>query len=51
MTRFVSLLEETETLRGLDTFSIAPGYVAEFQQRILDGVETEVVDFPPSART
>ncbi|WP_254544528.1 helix-turn-helix transcriptional regulator [Halomarina pelagica] len=46
MTRFVSLLEETETLRGFDTFSIAPTYAGEFQQRILDGMETEIIDPP-----
>ena len=46
MTRFVSLLGETETLRGFDTFSIAPTYMEEFQQRILDGMETEVIDPP-----
>ncbi|MFC7154505.1 helix-turn-helix transcriptional regulator [Halomarina halobia] len=46
MARFVSLLEETETVRGFDTFSIAPTYVGEFQQRILDGMETEIIDPP-----
>ena len=46
MTRFVSLLGGTETLRGFDTFSIAPTYMEKFQQRILDGMQTEVIDPP-----
>ncbi len=49
MTRFISLLNETETLRGLDTFSIAPGYMEEYQQHILDGMQTEVIDVPEAS--
>lgn len=46
MTRFVSLLQKTESVRGFDTFSIAPTYLEEFQQRILDGMRTEIIDPP-----
>lgn len=49
MTRFVSLFQETETLRGFDTLSIAPTYMEEFHQRILNGMETEVIDPPEVA--
>lgn len=42
--RFVSLVRETATLRGFDTWSIAPTYMAEVQGRIVDGMETELVD-------
>lgn len=42
--RFVSLVRETATLRGFDTWSIAPTYMEEVQGRIVDGMETELVD-------
>lgn len=44
MTRYVSLVHETETLRGFDTWTIAPTYMAEIQDRILAGMETELID-------
>jgi predicted transcriptional regulator len=49
LTRFVSLVQETETLRGINTCRIAPTYMEEFQQRILDGMKTELIDLPQIA--
>ena len=42
--RYIALVRETETLRGLDTWSIAPTYMGEIQREILDGMRTELVD-------
>lgn len=44
--RFVTLVEETETLRGFDIDVIAPLYIDEIQHRILDGMETEDISRP-----
>lgn len=44
MARYVSLLRETTTLRGFDTWAIAPTYLEEIQDRILEGMETELID-------
>lgn len=44
MTRYVSLVRETSTLCGFDTWAIAPTYMGEIQERILDGMETELID-------
>lgn len=44
--RFVSLVQKTETLRGINTARIAPTYLDEFQGRILDGMQTELIDSP-----
>lgn len=41
--RFVSLIEETEALRGFDMDVIVPLYIDEIQQRIVDGMETEAI--------
>lgn len=49
MTRCVSLFQGTETFRGFDTASIAPAYMEEFNHRILNGMETEVIDPPEVA--
>jgi predicted transcriptional regulator len=49
LTRFVSLVQETETLRGINTCRIVPTYMEEFQQRILDGMQTELVHLPQIA--
>jgi predicted transcriptional regulator len=46
LTRFVSLVQVTETLRGINTCRIAPTYMDEFQGRILDGMQTELIDLP-----
>lgn len=42
--RFLELLAESESLRGFDTWSVVPTYMAEFQQAIMDGTETELID-------
>ena len=47
LTRFVSLVQESETLRGINTCRIAPTYMEEIQGRILDGMQTELIDLPP----
>ena len=46
LTRFVSLVQETETLCGINTCRIAPTYMDAFQERILDGMQTELIDLP-----
>lgn len=46
LTRFVSLVQGTETLRGINTCRIAPTYMDEIQERILDGMQTELIDLP-----
>ena len=47
LTRYVSLVQNTETIRGINTCRIAPTYMEEIQGRILDGMETELIDLPP----
>lgn len=42
--RFLDLVRETGTLRGFDTWSIAPTYMEDVQERILAGMRTELVD-------
>lgn len=44
--RFVELVQETGTLRGLDIALVAPLYVDEIQGRIVDGMETVDVERP-----
>lgn len=44
MTRYVSLIRDTTTLRGVNTWAIAPTYMGEIQERILAGMETELID-------
>lgn len=46
LTRFISLVQGTKTLRGINTCGIAPTYMGEFQERILDGMQTELIDLP-----
>jgi predicted transcriptional regulator len=46
LSRFVSLMEETETLRGINTCRISPPYIEEFQRQVLDGMETELIEHP-----
>ncbi|QLG50427.1 helix-turn-helix transcriptional regulator [Natrinema halophilum] len=43
LNRFVDLLEETSSLRGCDTTSVAPTYVDDIHDRILDGMSVEIV--------
>lgn len=42
--RFLELLAASDSLRGFDTWSVVPTYMAEFQQAIVDGTETELID-------
>lgn len=46
LTRFVSLIEETEELQGINVARIAPPYIEEFQRNILEGMETEIIENP-----
>lgn len=46
LTRFITLVQETKTLRGINTCRIAPTYMEEFQGCILDGMQTELIDLP-----
>ena len=48
--RFVELVEETETLRGFDLDAIAPIYIDEIQQRIVNGMQTEDIAHPEVTR-
>ena len=41
--RFVSLVQETDSLRGLDLDVIAPLYIDDIQHRIIDGMKTEAI--------
>ncbi|WP_207590570.1 transcriptional regulator FilR1 domain-containing protein [Halomontanus rarus] len=43
LNRFTTLLEETESLRGFDTTSVAPTYVEDIHAKIADGMSVEVV--------
>ena len=46
LTRFFSLAQDATTLRAINTCSIAPTYLEEFKERILDGMQTELIDRP-----
>lgn len=46
LSRFVSLVEETETLRGINTARIAPPYIEEFQRHVLRGMQTALIEHP-----
>ncbi|MFP8957998.1 helix-turn-helix transcriptional regulator [Natrialbaceae archaeon A-CW3] len=48
--RFVELVGETETLRGFDLDAIAPIYMDEVQQRIVNGMQTEDIARPEVTR-
>ncbi len=48
--RFVALVQETESLRGFDIDVIAPLYMDEVQQRIVDGMETMEISLPAVAK-
>lgn len=43
LNRFIDLLEETSSLRGCDTTSVAPTYVDDIHERILDGMPVDIV--------
>lgn len=44
--RFMSLVENTDTLRGLDPAALNPLHIEDIYRRIVDGMETDAV-FPP----
>lgn len=49
LARFVSLVEETDTLQMLDSYAVAPTYIDEIHGRVLDGLETKVIERPDIA--
>lgn len=48
--RFVTLVQETETLHGFDVDGIAPLYMEEIKDRIVSGMETEDLVLPGAAK-
>lgn len=44
--RFIECLRESDTIRGFDTTSIAPMFVAEIREEILGGMMVDVVYLP-----
>lgn len=44
--RFIECLRESDTIRGFDTTSIAPIFVAEIREEILGGMTVDVVYLP-----
>jgi predicted transcriptional regulator len=44
MLRYVTLVQQTSTLRGFNTWMIAPTYMEEIQEQILEGMETDLID-------
>lgn len=49
LARFISLVRETESLRMADSYAIAPTYIDEIHGRVLDGLETKVIERPDVA--
>ncbi|MFC5279041.1 helix-turn-helix transcriptional regulator [Halorubrum rubrum] len=49
LARFVSLVTETDTLRMFDSYAVAPTYIDEVHGRVLDGLETKVIERPEVA--
>lgn len=47
LNRFMELLDATDRLRGFDTTTVAPGNVDVIQERIVGGMDTEIL-YPPS---
>ncbi|WP_224271082.1 helix-turn-helix transcriptional regulator [Haloprofundus salinisoli] len=45
--RFMELLCDTDSLSGYDTTTVAPIYVEEIREQILNGMTTEIVYRPP----
>ena len=46
LARFIELVEETGSLRGIDFDLIVPMYIHEMRQPILDGLAVETIDAP-----
>lgn len=44
--RFIALVEETDTLRGMDLNAIAPLYIDEITKLVLDGMALEMISTP-----
>jgi predicted transcriptional regulator len=44
LARFVSLVQDTDTLQMLDSYAVAPTYIDEIHGRVLDGLETKVIE-------
>lgn len=49
LARFVSLVRETSSLQMVDSYAIAPTYIDEVHGRVLDGLETQVIERPDVA--
>lgn len=49
LARFVSLVNETDTLQMFDSYAVAPTYIDDIHGRVLDGLETEVIERPDVA--
>ncbi len=49
LARFISLVRETASLRMVDSYAIAPTYIDEIHGRVLDGLETNVIERPDVA--
>lgn len=49
LAQFVSLVQETDSLRMFDSYAVAPTYMDEIHGRVLDGLETEVIERPDVA--
>lgn len=47
--RFLELLDETDAFLGIGTESIVPGFFVDVQERIIDGMELEVLWTPETA--
>jgi len=50
LARFISLVGETDSFRMADSHAIAPAYIDEIQERVLDGLEAEVIERPEVAQ-
>ena len=49
LTRFITLVKQTDLLRGINTSRIAPTYMDEFRGRILAGMQMEQIEDPEIA--
>lgn len=47
VSRFMELLQGSDSLRGFDTTSVAPVYVDEIRREIMGGMDVSVVYLPP----
>ena len=49
LARFVSLVKESDTLQMVDSYAVAPTYIDDIHGRVLDGLETKVIERPDVA--